>query len=352
MRQTPLFEQHQALGGKIVDFAGWALPVQYSSQKQEHNIVREHVGIFDVSHMSPVDLTGPTVGDFLRRLLTNDVAKLSDGRALYTCMCQADGGVIDDLIVYRASADHFRLVLNAGTRDSDMAWIESQLAGVAGVELTTAFDGVLIAVQGPEAIALCEKIGLPTPEKRFSFLRDGDRWIARTGYTGEDGVEIMLGAEDGRQVWQQLIDAGAAPCGLGARDSLRLEAGMALYGNDLDREHTPIASGLAWVVDLKDPAREFIGRDVIEAAKADPQEHMVGVVLEAPGVLRGHLPLFHQNQQVGELTSGGYSVSTGRSIGLARVSTLADDYEVEIRTKRLPLRRVKYPFVSHSKATF
>jgi len=270
---TPLYEAHIAAGGKLVDFADWQLPIHYGSQINEHHAVRDHVGVFDVSHMATVDITGAGARDWLRTLLANDVAKLASGRALYSCLCNSTGGVLDDLIAYCIDDNHFRLVVNAATRDKDIAWFESHL--VENVSINVPTDLAMLAVQGPEAIPLTagvinelHKANVDLAEmSRFSAQSVGDWFIARTGYTGEDGVEVTLPAAAASDFWKRLLDAGAKPVGLGARDTLRLEAGMCLYGNDLDEQHSPVASGLGWSVDINDESRQFMGREVLEDHK-------------------------------------------------------------------------------------
>ena len=314
LEQTPLLSEHLQLGARVVDFGGWALPVNYGSQVDEHHAVRNDAGMFDVSHMTVSDITGPDTIAFLRFLLANDINKANsnDGKALYSCMLNEQGGVIDDLIAYRLSDNHCRLVTNASTNEKDMAWIAQQAAN-----FSVTFDEqpslALIAVQGPNAI---KKIAQTFPNyadlalslKRFQggFVEnDHDKntpFIGRTGYTGEDGVEIILPASDAIKQWQALINTGVQPCGLGARDTLRLEAGMALYGNDLDENHTPIESGLKWTVSLNE--RDFIGKaSLLEDAKSK----MIGLILEDRGVLRSHQSVIINNEVVGEITRGTFS---------------------------------------------
>jgi len=267
--RTPLYDSHVAAGGKIVDFAGYSLPIHYGSLVDEHHAVRQSAGIFDVSHMCIVDITGDNVKSWLRTLLTNDVAKLDNGSALYSCLCREDGGVIDDLIAYKMNESHFRLIVNAATQEKDLAWFQSNI--VEGVFLNVRTDMALLAVQGPKAIELAANglahYGFDAVQlrslKRFSAVEENDWFVARTGYTGEDGFEIAMPNDKAAAFWEQLVALGVKPAGLGARDTLRLEAGMSLYGNDLDEEHSPVESGIAWTVDLKDTERDFIGRDVL-----------------------------------------------------------------------------------------
>lgn len=354
--RTPLYNAHVAAGGKLVDFAGWEMPVHYGSQVEEHHAVRQASGMFDVSHMTVVDIRGANVRAFLSQLVANDVAKLQQsGKALYTCMLNEQGGVIDDLIIYFMSEDWFRLVVNAATREKDMAWITTQAEG-ADVSVAERPELAMIAAQGPEAR---DKVhGLESGDlakaaaelKPFSAASEGELFIGRTGYTGEDGYEIILPAADAEAFWNQLLKAGVRPCGLGARDTLRLEAGMNLYGSDMDETTTPLESGLAWTVALQDE-RDFIGRDALLNQKADgvPRK-MVGLVLEGRGVLRGHQEIVVNDEIVGEVTSGTWSPTLEQSIAIARVAAnTGDQVNVQIRNKQVPARVVKYPFVRNGK---
>ena len=357
LEQTPLAANHRALGARMVPFAGWEMPIHYGSQIEEHHAVRRHAGLFDVSHMTVVDLRGPQARPYLRHLLANDVARLqTPGKALYGCMLREDGGIIDDLIVYFLDDTHYRLVVNAATTEKDLAWMERQAQGF-DLELLPRRDLAMIAIQGPEARNLTLP-HLPAPLARAAAelppfaAQEADGWfVARTGYTGEDGFEVMLPADQAPPFWEQLVAAGVRPCGLGARDTLRLEAGMNLYGTDMDEGVTPLESGLGWTVDLRDPERAFIGRAALERQQAaGGLRRFVGVVLEAKGVLRNGLPVYEDERRVGEITSGGYAPTLERAIGLARIAPDAGDaLQVEIRNKRLPLRRVKPPFVRRGK---
>jgi len=352
-KQTILNATHRALGAKMVDFGGWDMPIHYGSQLEEHHAVRRDAGMFDVSHMTVVDLHGPRARDFLRRLLANSVDKLkSPGKALYSCMLTPAGGVIDDLIVYFLAEDFFRLVVNAATRDKDLPWITQQ-AQPFGVQVAERPELAMIAVQGPQAAeklwqAMPGTRELAAPLKPFNAVVVGDMFVARTGYTGEDGFEIMLPAKAAPFFWQALLEAGVNPCGLGARDTLRLEAGMNLYGQDMDATTTPLESGLAWTVDLKSE-RDFIGKDALLRLPRDKQ--LVGQKLLDRGVLRAHQKVFAA-QGEGEITSGTFSPTLNASIALARVPagvSLGDTVEVEIRDKRLRALVVKYPFVRNGK---
>ena len=396
--RTPLYDSHLAAGAKMVDFSGWEMPIHYGSQIEEHRAVRRDAGMFDVSHMCALDLAGPDASGYLRRLLANDVAKLATpGKALYSCLLNPSGGVIDDLIVYFFTPERYRIVVNAGTTVKDIAWMRAQLAGFdakvmvrrknqddaleilaaqgpdAHERRRTATDAVaMIAVQGPNArqrfwtafpasrvatealgvfqAAECRSPLSPAPPPAAGT---GESWlVARTGYTGEDGFEITLPAAAAAQTWQELLDAGVKPCGLGARDTLRLEAGMNLYGQDMDEDISPYEAGLKWTVDLKDPARAFIGRPALEGKAARPvRNQFAGLLLLDRGVLRAHQKVITP-QGAGEITSGTFSPSLNQSIALARLPVdvpLGSEVEVEVRDKRLRARVVKPSFVRNGK---
>ena len=361
-RRTPLYDLHVALGARMVDFGGWDMPVNYGSQIEEHHAVRRDAGIFDVSHMCVIDARGARVREFLSRLLANDIARLTtSGKALYSCMLNDAGGVIDDLIVYFNDESWFRIVVNAGTRDKDLAWMR-KVAEPYGVELTERTDLAMVAVQGPNART--RAVELLAPEHRdaalalevFSGKQLGGWFVARTGYTGEDGFEIMLPAGEARGVWTELNRLGVKSAGLGARDTLRLEAAMNLYGNDMDESQNPLESGLAWTVSFDNPARDFIGRKALEELKAKGLgRKLVALVLDERGVLRGHQKVFIDGQadsgaNVGEITSGTFSPTMEKSIALARVPRDAGaSVQVDVRGKLLKARVVKAPFVRHGK---
>ena len=333
----------------MVDFAGWQLPIQYDSLIEEHHAVRKAAGLFDVSHMTVVDLQGADVQAGLMMLLANDVRKLSEsGRALYSCMLNEQGGIIDDLICYRIEADFYRLVVNAATRETDLNWIRQQFAAI-NIRVTERDDLAMIALQGPNAaniIANMPDLSAFEQLKPFRFLLHGDWFVARTGYTGEDGCEIILPGAEASRLWQRLIEHGATPCGLGARDSLRLEAGLNLYGQDMNTETTPLASNLAWTVAFEPTDRDFIGRAALEAQKNNGVEHkLVGLVLETGGIARTGARVITPNG-TGEVTSGGFSPTLERPIAMARVPSSADGWvEIEIRGKTRPAGIVKLPFV-------
>ncbi|HEX7117072.1 MAG TPA: glycine cleavage system aminomethyltransferase GcvT [Steroidobacter sp.] len=355
--KTPLYETHLSAGARMVDFGGWDMPVHYGSQIEEHHAVRRDAGMFDVSHMLVADVTGARAREYLRYLLANDVAKLKDpGKALYSCMLNERGGVVDDLITYFIAEDWFRVVVNAGTREKDIAWLK-QHAGAFGVEIRPRTDLAMIAVQGPnartKAAPLLGAHGAAALELEPFFGREFSQYfVSRTGYTGEDGWEIMLPATEAPALWQALKNAGVAQCGLGARDTLRLEAGMNLYGNDMDENVTPLESGLTWTVAFDPPERDFIGRKALEELRrVGVARKLVGLVLEERGVLRSHQKVFVPGIGEGELTSGTFSPTLERSIGLARVpAATGEKVEVDVRGKRLAARVVKYPFVRQGKA--
>ena len=350
-KQTPLYATHVRLGGKLVDFAGWDMPLHYGSQVEEHHLVRRDAGMFDVSHMLAIDLEGAGAHDLLHRLIANNVDKLTvPGRALYSCMLNPQGGVIDDLIVYFFRTDFYRVVVNAGTADKDLAWIMQHAGSVA---VKPRRDLAMIAVQGPNARAKTWA-ALPGSEAASAELKPfhaawfGDALIARTGYTGEDGFELMIPAERAESTWNALLDAGVKPAGLGARDTLRLEAGMPLYGQDMDEQTSPLAAGLGWTVDLAAP-RDFVGKSVLAGRR--PDKLTLGLLLTDKGVLRAHQKVFAA-QGEGEITSGTFSPTMNRSIALARLPSgvaVGDTVEVEIRDKRLKATVVKPPFVRNGK---
>jgi aminomethyltransferase len=355
-QQTILNATHRALGAKMVDFGGWDMPLNYGSQIEEHHAVRRDAGMFDVSHMTVVDLRGANTRDFLRHLFANSIDKLKvPGKALYSCMLDERAGVIDDLIVYFLSEDFFRVVVNAATHDKDLAWIEKQ-AQAFDVKVTERADLSMIAVQGPNARAKVQSLLSPATRERAAKIGkfvacEGDGlFIARTGYTGEDGYEIIVPENQAVELWNKLIAAGVAPAGLGARDTLRLEAGMNLYGQDMDETITPWEAGLAWTVTL-DEGRDFIGRAALEKQKADGvKRKMVGLVMDEKGVLR-HGQRVVTAHGDGEILSGTFSPTLGKAIAFARVPTgTTDKAQVDIRGKLVPVRVVKYPFVRDGKA--
>ncbi len=369
LKQTPLNSDHRAMGASMVDFGGWDMPVNYGSQINEHHQVRRDCGMFDVSHMRVVDIQGKGARDFLRYLLANNVDKLTKpGKALYSCMLLENGGVVDDLIVYFLEETWFRMVVNAGTADKDITWMRQrasehvkahpecygQPGNIKPLAITDHPELAIIAIQGPNAR---EKLWAAMPEcqqltedlEPFSGVPSGSMFIARTGYTGEDGFEVMLTAQAASSFWNTLAAAGAKPCGLGARDTLRLEAGMNLYGQDMDEAISPLEAGLAWTVDLKSE-RDFIGKTALLANP--PARKLVGLVLLDRGVLRGHQKV-HTSVGEGEITSGTFSPTLEKSIAFARVPSgvqVGDEVQVAVRDKRLAARVVKYPFARNGKA--
>jgi aminomethyltransferase len=356
-QRTPLYEQHLALGAKMVDFGGWDMPLHYGSQVEEHHQVRRDCGVFDVSHMTVVDVTGAQAKAWLQHLLANDVDRLkTPGKALYSGMLNPRGGVIDDLIVYLTDWG-YRVVVNAATRDKDLAWMQAQTAGFE-VKLNERAELAMLAIQGPNARTKTAELVSPARAalihelKVFQGLPEGDWFIARTGYTGEDGLEIMLPAAQAADFLNELVGAGIAPIGLGARDTLRLEAGMNLYGQDMDEETSPLAANMGWTIAWEPAERQFVGRSALETQRAaGDQQKLVGLVLEERGVLRAHQVVRVEGVGEGEITSGSFSPTLNKSIALARVpAATSDRAEVEIRGKWYPVRVVQANFVRNGKA--
>ncbi len=355
LKQTPLFQEHLSLSAKMVDFSGWSMPLSYGSQIDEHHAVRNSAGMFDVSHMLNVDVQGPQAASFLRYLLANDIGRLSvPGKALYSCMLNPQGGVVDDLIAYLFAPDLYRLVFNAGAADKDIAWM-ARVAQKGGfdVDIVPRRDLAIIAVQGPEAR---ERLGAAMPAldrllrtlAPFTAEASGGLLLARTGYTGEDGVEIILPAEEASPLWRKLLAQEVRPCGLGARDTLRLEAGLNLYGQDMDELTQPAEAGLAWTVSDHDPQRDFVGRAALDFGLT---WQLTGLKLLDRGVMRAHM-LVHTEHGPGMITSGTMSPTLGTSIAFARLPEAVapgDRVEVEIRDKRLAAEVCKLPFVSRKK---
>lgn len=357
LQRTPLYEEHLAAGARMVDFGGWEMPVSYGSQIEEHHAVRQAAGMFDVSHMLNIDVAGEGAHAFLHKLIANDVDKLTTpGKALYSCMLNPQGGVIDDLIVYFFSIENWRVVVNAGTADKDVAWMRRvAVSGNFDVTITPRRDLAMVAVQGPEARARVWAArpawkAASEPLTPFSAARVGDDvLVARTGYTGEDGFEVVLPAADVAAFWRDLAAQGVRPCGLGARDTLRLEAGMNLYGQDMDELTQPDQAGLTWTVSLKNPERRFIGRDAIEQ-HATPAAFL-GLKLLERGVMRSHMKVRTPLGE-GEVTSGTMSPTLNVSVGFARLPAgikPGDAVEVDIRGKWVPAQVCKLPFVRNGK---
>lgn len=358
--KTPLYQAHLDSGAKIVDFGGWDMPIHYGSQVEEHHYVRKDVGMFDVSHMTIVDLKGAGAEAYLRFLLANDVAKLKTlGKALYTGMLNEKGGVIDDLIVYRMP-EGFRLVVNCATREKDLAWMGRHLDGF-DAELTERPELAMVAVQGPRAIELSKQVAASASAlidglSVFQGLEHGDWMFCRTGYTGEDGLEIIVPATEVESFWKGLEAAGVHPCGLGARDTLRLEAGMNLYGLDMDESVSPLEANMGWTVSFSED-RDFLGKAALVAQKeAGVPNRQVGLVLEARGVLRAHQKVLVEQGGAtleGEITSGTFSPTLGYSVALARVPKSASgNVSVEMRNKQVPVKLVKAPFVRNGEKVY
>jgi len=355
--KTVLYEAHQESDAKIVDFGGWDMPLHYGSQLEEHHIVRTKSGMFDVSHMTIVDVKGAQSKAFLQRLLANDVDKLKVvGKALYSGMLDECGGVLDDLIVYRMPED-YRVVVNCATREKDLAWMTKQ-AEAFDVQLIEQSKLAMIAVQGPDAIANT-KLARPDQAELIDSLSifqglESEGWMfCRTGYTGEDGLEILVPEAEAVKFWRDLVATGVSPCGLGARDTLRLEAGMNLYGSDMDESVTPLQSNMAWTVAISDQ-REFIGQQaLLEQKSSGVPNKLVGLVLEERGVLRGHQKVIVEGLGEGEITSGTFSPTLGYSVALARVPAgTGAECVVEIRNKHIPVKVVRPPFVRNGKKVY
>ncbi len=361
-KKTPLYDAHVAAEGKIVPFAGYLLPVQYPTGViAEHMAVREKAGMFDVSHMGEVLFEGPGAVAALEHLMTNKFATMPIGKCRYSALCYEDGGMVDDLIVYRRAEDRFLVVVNAANKDKDVAWMADHLLDDA--QMTDVSDEVAqIAVQGPAAPGIVERLAadasaLPTGYYTFTEhnqIAGIDCLVSRTGYTGEDGFEIYCKPDDARTVWDGLLAEGAAdgliPCGLGARDTLRLEAGMPLYGHEMDQTVDPLEAGLAFGVKMdKD---EFIGKEAI-AAKGDPARTRIGLQVTGRGIVREDEPVFAGDVQIGRTTSGTYCPYLGKACAMALVDAgsakLDDELEVEVRGRRVAVKVVSLPFYSRAK---
>jgi aminomethyltransferase len=361
--KTVLFDKHLASNAKMVDFHGWDMPLNYGSQIEEHHAVRQDAGMFDVSHMTVVDVTGSYAKAFLQKLLANDVAKLTvAGKALYGGMLDENAGVIDDLITYYLTETHYRVVVNSATREKDLAWINTQ-AQRFDVIITERPELAMIAVQGPNAKAKAAQVFTAEQNaavegmKPFFGVQAGELFIATTGYTGEAGYEIIVPEAQAEALWQALLDTGVKPCGLGARDTLRLEAGMNLYGQDMDESVNPLAANMGWTIAWEPADRDFIGREALAAIKAKGSDKLVGLVMEEKGVLRHDMPVFFTdaegNEHQGIITSGTFSPTLGYSIAMARVpGGIGSSAEVEMRKKRVQVRVVAPCFVRNGKQAF
>lgn len=349
--KTVLHAKHLEAGAKMVDFHGWEMPINYGSQIEEHHAVRRDAGMFDVSHMTIVDVTGSQAKDYLRYLLSNDVAKLvQKGKALYSGMLNEQGGVVDDLICYHFDSSNYRLVVNSATREKDMNWLVSQSDGF-DVVITERPEFAMIALQGPSAKAKAATLFSAAQNeavegmKPFFGVQAEDLFIATTGYTGEAGYEIMVPNEQAEEFWQKLIDAGVTPCGLGARDTLRLEAGMNLYGQDMDETVSPLAANMGWTITWEPSERDFVGREALEEQNRSKTDKLVGLVMTDKGVLRAGQKV-RLAEGEGVITSGTFSPTLGHSIAMARVpATISKTAEVEMRKKWVTVSVVKPSFV-------
>ena len=355
-KKTPLYDEHVRLGAKMIPFGDWIMPVQYSGIIDEHQAVRNHVGVFDISHMGQLLATGPKAGGWLNEMLTNNIDKLEVGTGQYTFLLNDRGGIIDDLIVYRTAPETFLLVVNASRVDEDFGWLQKHLADNGALENRSADSGGL-AVQGPRVIELFQAFlgkdtELPARNQIKDFDRDGTKLtIARTGYTGEDGVEVFFAAKDAAKVWNGLLetgrDLGIRPCGLGSRDTLRLEMCYPLNGSDLSPEHNPIEAGLGFFVDLKKP--KFVGREILADAKENgTPNRLVAFRMKSKGPPpRPHYTVWRDGERIGEVTSGSLSPSLNEGIGMAYVASahakVGTEIEIEIRDRKLPALIEKKP---------
>jgi aminomethyltransferase len=349
LRRTPLYEQHLELGAKLVDFAGWEMPVQYEGVREEHSAVRRHAGMFDVSHMGEIEVEGPGALAFLQRMLSNDVAAIAIGGAQYSCLCAEDGGVLDDLFAYRLGGDRYLIVTNSANHEADLGWLGGWSRGFDVAVRDVADRYAMLAVQGPHARAIVAgALGVELPARmRVSPARVGARpaLVCGTGYTGEDGVELLLDPEPAPAIWAELLDVGVVPCGLGARDTLRLEACFHLHGNDLTPERNPIEAGLGWCCA---EATGFLGAEAVARARADgTAERLAPFKIEGAGIPRQGNPAMLGDERVGTVTSGTFSPSLGIGIGMAYLrSDLAEPgtaVEIDVRGKRRPARIASKP---------
>lgn len=361
--KTVLYNAHLASNAKMVDFHGWEMPIHYGSQLEEHHAVRQSAGMFDVSHMTVVDIQGKDAKTFLRYLLANDINKLTkSGKALYGGMLNENAGVIDDLITYYLNDTHYRLVVNSATREKDLHWINKQAANF-DVEIIEKPELAMIAVQGPKAkekaaaVFNAKQNEAVAGMKPFFGVQADELFIATTGYTGESGYEIIVPEDKAQLLWQGLLEQGVKPCGLGARDTLRLEAGMNLYGQDMDETVNPLAANMGWTVAWEPEDRDFIGREALSVIKNNNPEKLIGVVMETKGVLRSGMPLFVTDtdgkEHEGVITSGTFSPTLGYAIAMARVPVSnKGTAEVAMRNKRVPVKVVAPIFVRNGKQAF
>jgi aminomethyltransferase len=359
LKRTPLFDIHRELGARLVEFGGWEMPVQYSSILAEHRAVRQRAGLFDVSHMGEFRVEGPGAHDLLQALVPNNVARLAINQALYTQICRPDGGTLDDLLIYRLGEDRYMVVVNAGTTVKDWSWFCEQASGHAGFTLANVSDETgLLALQGPLAQTILQPL-TATPLDAIPYYHCARGEVAgipviisRTGYTGEDGFELYSAAADTPRLWRALIAAGAPhgllPAGLGARDTLRLEAGYCLYDHELTEEITPLEAGLGWTVKL-DKGVDFIGHTALAREKAEGlRRKLIGVELRAPGVPRAGYAIVREGRRIGALTSGTHAPTLDRAIGMGYVppehAAPGTELAVEIRGKAVPAAVVALPF--------
>ena len=348
-RKTPLYDRHTAAGGKLVPFAGWLLPVQYSGVIAEHRAVRTGCGLFDVSHMGELLLRGPDALANLNRLMTNDFSGMADGQARYSPMCYEDGGVVDDLIVYRYSDTAWLAVVNASNTAKDRDWMTAHLAGDCTLE-DLSDQTAQLALQGPGAEVLLRTLTADLPAKNYTAVLHGTVdgrpcLVSRTGYTGEDGFELYCAPADAPALWDALTAAGALPCGLGARDTLRLEAAMPLYGHEMDETVTPLEAGLDFAVKLNKP--EFIGKDALVAA-GTPQRVRVGLAVTGRGIVREHQDLFLNGEKIGQTTSGTHCPFLGKALAMglidAKYAAVGTALEADVRGRRVAVEIVPLPF--------
>jgi aminomethyltransferase len=362
LRRTALYDQHLALAGRMVPFAGWEMPVQYKGIVEEHHAVRQRVGLFDVSHMGRLEVTGPDAASFLRSLVTYDVVGLEVGKGHYGVVCQEDGGILDDVYVFRLADERFLMVVNSANADKIDDWIQQHFhSSLRATVKDRQAQTVMVALQGPDAQRYLARLvpslaeGLRPRSCAEVSLADVTAFFSRTGYTGEDGVEIILPSAAGVILWQWFVEHGVQPCGLGARDSLRLEAALLLYGNDIDATTNPFEAGLGWVVTFDDGA-DFIGREaLLRIHEAGVQRHLACLKAQDRGVMRAGYPILRSGRQVSELTSGGFSPTLGVSIGMAylppELAAVGTELQVDVRGRSLPVQVVQRPFYKRPKAT-